>query len=585
MKSSYNLKTPIIGTTPGILIRILFIVSASILICYALVSVVFSSLGLSAFVNLEVSTMNKHCRYIATLTNQYFEKRMTDDRYLFMLGEDSNIWNASVYVFDASGNLVIRSDNNTTEKDLEAIAPYLDKVLSGEDVQVANGIITGAPVNSTFHNVTGAVFMIKPISDVYRAMTSIKDALRVAFVMAFLVVILPIYLVVSITLANPIKRMISAAEQMAAGDYKTIPDIKGNGELAVLGRSLNELSRSLNKTIGDLQAERNLLNEILSGMEDGVIAFDINMRMVRHNPAAARLLGGDDKLPYDSDVMRTIIDHIPQIEGDNSSVVFNTDCGDRLLHIRMNLIHSEQGKSFVLVLLHDATESARYEQSRRDYVANVSHELRTPVANIKNISEALCDGIVAQDELQKYYKHLYKESDRLSRLINDLLELSRMQSGKLSLSKRKTNLYEIILDVADRFSRTAQEAGRVLTADCPIDIPFVYTNEDRIEQVLIILIDNAVKHSESEEIIIRAETISASQITVSVINEGEIAEEDLPHLFERFYKADRSHSGGGSGLGLSIASEIMALLNEELWVTSENGIVTFAFTLSIFRNK
>jgi len=173
----------------------------------------------------------------------------------------------------------------------------------------------------------------------------------------------------------------------------------------------------------------------------------------------------------------------------------------------------------------------------------------------------------------------------LSRLIDDLLELSRMQSGKLSMAKRKMDVYETVMGVADRFSRTAEENGVALITECPEDIDKVYSNEDRIEQVLIILIDNAIKHSNTENVIVRAQEINTTQITVSVENSGSISDEDMPHLFERFYKADRSHSGGGSGLGLSIASEIMALLNEKLWVTSENGKVTFAFTLARYRDK
>ena len=573
------------GSVPVILIRILLIVSAAILLCYFLVTAVFSSLGLSEYVRLEVTTMHNHASYIADKASVYLEKRMSKERFDSLIGDDTNIWNASVYVYDREKKLVGGISAFDAENDTELIADYVGDVFSGSSVEVPGGILVGVPVTSKFGNVIGAVFMIKPVSEVHSEMAGMKDALRAAFIMAFVAMLLPIYITVSYSIERPVKRMTDAAERMAAGDYNTTAEIRGRGELAVLGRSLNELATSLNGTIGDLRAERNLLDEILSGMEDGVIAFDLESRLLRHNPAAARLMGCGDTIPFDNDVMRTVMDHAEQLSDENTSIVFNTASGERILHIRMNLIRHESSNGYILALLHDVTESARYEQSRKDYVANVSHELRTPVANIKGIAEALCDGLVSEENQHRYYNHLYTEADRLSRLIDDLLELSRMQAGKLSVTKRKMDVYELIMGVTDRFSHTAEENGTKLVTDCPEQIAKAYSNEDRIEQVLIILIDNAIKHSASGDVVVRAQEINASQITVSVENEGQISDDDIPHLFERFYKADRAHSGGGSGLGLSIASEIMGLLNEKLWVTSENGRVTFAFTLSIYRNN
>ena len=564
---------------PLLLIKTLGLVLAAICLCHIFALVTFSFLGLDAFADIQKKEMHSRTQYIAEVTSSYLENKISLERYRYILGKNKNIWNAAVYAYSTDKKMIMSNSDGDIENDNRIISKYLDRVLSGQTVQDMDVIIIGVPIMSSFNNVIGAAFMVKPVQELNAAMKSVKNALSISLILSFIAMLCPVYIVSYFGIAQPIQEMTEVAQKMAEGDYTTV-EVHGRGEIASLGKSLNVLSHSLDTTIGDLQSERNMLREILNGMEDGVLAFDLNNRVIQHNPAALKFLNTNNNNISDSNIMRTIIDHIIAMDKNSDEPIeFNTQSGERILHVRMNLVKRTNSDGYIVVLLHDITEAARYEQSRKDYVANVSHELRTPIANIKDISELLCDGIIAQDKLQKYYEHLYKESDRLSRLINDLLELSRMQSGKFSIEKRKTDLYEIVMEVADRFSSAAREHNKQIVPVCPDNISYAMTNEDRIEQVLIILIDNAIKHSESETITVRVEE-DVTHFTVSVENSGSIDEADLPHLFERFYKADKAHSGEGSGLGLSIASEIMNLLDEKLWVTSQNGIVTFAFTLA-----
>ncbi|MDR3296422.1 MAG: HAMP domain-containing histidine kinase [Clostridiales Family XIII bacterium] len=228
---------------------------------------------------------------------------------------------------------------------------------------------------------------------------------------------------------------------------------------------------------------------------------------------------------------------------------------------------------------HFAEESGRLEQTRQGYVANVSHELRTPVAAIRAMGETLRDGMAKTPEKQNlFYENIVRESLRLSRLIDDLLELSRLQSGAEAMQKRSFSLREILQNAADMYGHMAAEAGLRFVPPDPETPLRAFGNPDRIEQTLVILLDNAMKHSGGEISLTAADR--GGHVDVCVANTGGgIPGEDLPYIFDRFYKADKSHSGGGSGLGLSIAKEIMNRLGENIRAESGDGMTRFIFTV------
>ncbi len=231
-----------------------------------------------------------------------------------------------------------------------------------------------------------------------------------------------------------------------------------------------------------------------------------------------------------------------------------------------------------------AMESGRLEQTRRDYVANVSHELRTPIASIRAMGETLRDGMAkSEDKKALFYNNIVRESMRLSRLVDDLLELSRLQAGAEAVQKTRFDLREVLQNVSDIYGHLAAESDIAFTVSADISRPIpIYSNPDRVEQILVILLDNAEKHTPAGgEIKVTVNSIG-DKIEVAVENTGEtIPSEDFPYLFERFYKVDKSHSGGGTGLGLSIAKEIMRGLGETIRAESVDGGVRFVFTLAV----
>jgi signal transduction histidine kinase len=218
----------------------------------------------------------------------------------------------------------------------------------------------------------------------------------------------------------------------------------------------------------------------------------------------------------------------------------------------------------------DITESERLERTRRDYVANVSHELRTPLTAMRALIEPLSEGMVKDEETKRrYYSIMFRETLRLTRLINDLMELSRLQSGQLSLTARPMHLDDILSDLAEKYTAAAQDRG--LTFECRAgELPEVHSNPDRVEQVLVILLDNAMKYTpEGGRVAVEA-SFDDEKVTMCVADTGiGIDPADQDCVFDRFYKVDRAHSGLGSGLGLSIANELMKSMGEAMWLTSE----------------
>ena len=234
-------------------------------------------------------------------------------------------------------------------------------------------------------------------------------------------------------------------------------------------------------------------------------------------------------------------------------------------------------------LFSDITQSERLERTRRDYVANVSHEMRTPLTAMRALIEPLKEGMVKDEEARmRYYDIILREVMRLTRLISDLMELSRLQSGALAIEKQVMPIDDLLADVCERYASMAAEHG--LSFDVKGDfaaLPEVYTNPDRVEQLMVILLDNAIKYTEKGGLTVSFQS-DEKKVTVSVADTGiGIAPEDLPYVFDRFYKVDKAHSGKGSGLGLSIAKELWKWMGEELTVESTKGKGTcFRFTIS-----
>jgi two-component system sensor histidine kinase ResE len=235
-------------------------------------------------------------------------------------------------------------------------------------------------------------------------------------------------------------------------------------------------------------------------------------------------------------------------------------------------------------VLRDSTQAIRLEQTRRDYVANVSHELRSPLTALRCLLEPLRDGMIAsEDKKQEIYETLLRETLRLSRLVDDMLELSRLQSGALALEKTAFSPLILCRQIADMIEPRAAEGGLSILTDLPDELPICFSNPDRIEQVLIALLDNAIKFTPAGGTVSIGARALVDFVEISVSDTGSgIPPVDLHNVFDRFYKADKAHAGHGTGLGLAIARELMSMLGETIGCENlPEGGARFTFTVHI----
>ncbi len=566
-----------------ILRRIVVIILLSVLLSAVLTTAAFYYSGGRVFSGIKAKELRPRAEYLANITAEYLQGLITKESYERSIGRGFKVWDASMYAYDACGDLFAYPANEDSTVNKDAISGLLQNVLKGETVYSPNtknhaGVLIGEPVVSRFGNVIGALFLVKPLNELNAAMGSLIYALIISMIASSLIMILPAYLG-SRSIVRPIRQMNVTANAMAGGNFTAKAEEEGTDELVQLGRSLNHLSAALSDTISDLTLEKNRLHAVINGIGEGIIAIDAEGKIIKTNSAALRLLGGS----YADDITalpayRQVAEDIGCVLG-GETVSKELKVRDRILRVAITpLTDGGRGEGAVM-LIRDITEASRLEQTRTEYVANVSHELRTPIASIRGLADALNDGMVKKDEDKaRYYGYILRESMRLSRLIDDLLELSRLQSGTIAFKKQFISINELIEDVADRYVSAAREKG--LNVEIDIGEPYkVYTNPDRAEQVLVALTDNAIKYGGSGTLRFSTEK-KGDSLYISVSNPGSIADEDIDHVFERFYKADKAHAGQGTGLGLSIVNEVLGLLGERIWAKSENGTVTFTFTLS-----
>ena len=314
-------------------------------------------------------------------------------------------------------------------------------------------------------------------------------------------------------------------------------------------------------------------------------ALDNTGNLTHYNPALMKMFGAVDvKTPHDLIPDSQIWEAFRRVlETRESNTLHYTLPGDKYLWISIVPVMGENDAcTGVVGLFKDVTEIENLEKMRRDYIANISHELRTPLTAVRGLLEPLSDGMIKDDAVKmRYYGIMLHEVERLSRLITDMLQLSRLQSGTEYMEKSTFNVGELIDDVYQSYRQNAQQKGIRLELDMEEDLPDVISDPDRIEQVLVILLDNAMRYAGEGGTVRISAHQDTSDVHVSVWDSGcGIAPEDMVHVFERFFKTDKSRKEGGTGLGLSIAKQIMDKLDEQITVQSEVGKWTcFTFTV------
>ena len=413
------------------------------------------------------------------------------------------------------------------------------------------------------------------------------SALAAAFTM-----LLPVFLMVK-HIVEPIQSVNEVAKAYGKGNYTIRADETAKGEVGELATSFNNMADKLSKSIDELTVERNRLEDIFNVITEGIVVFNENGNVTVSNNTMNELFAKVQKknlfterlqlIPFDEvweDVdscLATGVKKNRMVEGPDYSFQI-----DIIPKFDMNdPEHCIGATGF----FRDVTDEQKLEKTRRDYVANISHELRTPLQTLRGLIEPLADGMVKNEEDKlRYYNIILNETLRLSRLIDDMLELSKLQSRTLAFKMFPFDLNSLLSDLTTKFMPVMREAGINFRVSFNTGkLPTVIGNPDRIEQILVILLDNAKKYTpEGGSITLSTEYSDIDKkVYVSVIDTGQgIHEYDINHIFDRFFKADRARGKKGTGLGLAIAKELLTYMGETITVQSEYGKgATFTFTL------
>ena len=380
------------------------------------------------------------------------------------------------------------------------------------------------------------------------------------------------------TITTPIERITEGAKSIAEGNFDQDLGVQSSDEIGELTRSFNYMARRLKSTVGEVQGERDKLNTLFLHMSDGVAAFTTDGRLIHMNPAAESLLGVrmEDDLGFDE--MFADLD-MPNSDETAMRTFLTSEITrfGRVLSVTLAPYGALDGEGGVIAVIHDITEQRRLDDARREFVANVSHELRTPLTNIRSYTETLLDaaGDIPLDTEKQFLGVISSESERMARIVTDLLTLSKLDYGRMELRMTRFSLADMLHNVANAMKLTAEDSGHALAVDTPDDLPKIVGDRERIEQVVVNILSNAVKYTPSGgHIRLSARELSGNRVRITVEDDGVgIPAADVPRLFERFYRVDkaRSRAAGGTGLGLAIAKEIVEQHEGKIALASEYG--------------
>jgi two-component system sensor histidine kinase VicK len=381
------------------------------------------------------------------------------------------------------------------------------------------------------------------------------------------------------TITSPIKGITHKAESIAAGDFGQMLDVKSQDEIGKLAGSFNYMSKSLKDTLAEISSEKNKIETILNYMTDGVVAFNVKGEVIHVNPAAVnmtsveRIEGGTFNSYAEKFGLDFTIDELLNLDSyKTKETVINA--GGKSIRVYFAVFADENKKpEGIIAVLQDITEQEKLENMRREFVANVSHELRTPLTSIKSYAETLLDGALEDRETAgKFLGVINSEVDRMTRLVKDLLQLSSLDNKRMRLDIKRNSISTLIRKVCDKMEMEAQSKDQSLECTIEEGLPDMSFDYDRIEQVVLNILSNAIKYTLKGGKISVFLSRAGSEAEIRVADTGiGIPGEDLPRIFERFYRVDkaRSREMGGTGLGLSIAKEIVEVHNGRITIKSE----------------
>ena len=422
------------------------------------------------------------------------------------------------------------------------------------------------------------------IKDTKEELQSIMRSMSLIVLQALLIgsiIAIVIGYLLSRTITIPIINLTRRTEKIASGEFDTVPPSRSNDEIGRLSNTFQIMSSALHETIDEVNSEKTKIETILKNMTDGILAFNLKGELIHINPEAQKILeldGTDSVSGFDTLFKALGVDisfeDLLYIRRD-APVERQTEIGTKFIRFNFVTFYMEEKTGGVLVVIHDITKQEKLELSRREFVANVSHELRTPLTTVKSYAETLLD-MADKDQIQsKFLNVIVTETDRMTRIVKDLLTLSSLDEEQ-GVPGRTENidLKVFVKDIVDRMRINADKKNQTLTFTVVNDTPVFMSDRDKLEQVIINIISNALKYTSAGGKIEVFTGRIYNEMYIKVTDNGiGIPRENLSRIFERFYRVDkaRSRDTGGTGLGLAIAKQIIDNMGGKISISSVYG--------------
>lgn len=444
-------------------------------------------------------------------------------------------------------------------------------------------------VDNSNNNVVGVVYLRASLESVYSNINSIT-LIYLSAALITIVIGLLLAIIISQEITRPIEEMRKQTLRIARGDFSGQVRVMGNDELGQLAGAVNNLSVRVEEAQESSDSERRRLDSVLSHMSDGVLATDRRGNVTIVNNMALQLLGVEHE---DELIGKSIIDVLDirhdytvrqLVNSEQKEMILDmSNSGSNLiLNAYFSPIQRESGfVSGLVCVLHDVTSQQKEEQERKEFVSNVSHELRTPLTSVKSYVEALSDGAWQDKEIApQFLKVVQDETERMIRMINDLLSLSRMDAGTTKLNLEYVNINELFNYILNRFDMIIKKEEDPKKKKYTIERFFtkkdlwVEIDTDKFTQVIDNIMNNAIKYSPDGGVITARLLETHNHVIMSISDQGlGIPRKDLSHIFDRFFRVDkaRSRKQGGTGLGLAISKEVVNMLGGQIWVDSVEG--------------
>jgi len=490
-----------------------------------------------------------------------------------------------IAILDGSASVITSTDDTRFQKGMKLLTPEITQATFGTaskdtriDAKIKIPYMYYAYPVKNGDSVIGIIYLVSSMKSIYDTISSTKTILLTATLLSLMVTGV-LGFALSKTITGPIQEVTKKAASLAQGDFDQKIEVKSDDEIGKLTNMFNFLTMRLKDTMEEISDEKEKLEAILINMADGVIALNDEGVVIHINPVAKQMLSLDEDITgnnFSPELEKLLnIDMNQLLNKDfNSSETLIKMKAAILKCIYAPLKRKNRIVGHILVF-QDITKQHRLEAMRKEFVANVSHELRTPLTTIKSYTETLLDGAMEEKELScQFMSVINNEADRMTRLVNNLLELSRLDNRETRWDLKPMDSVTILNEVITKMKVNIQRKSQILEANLPQKSPEVYVDKDKIEQVFQNILSNANKYTpEGGKIFINLD-YTDKMVNITFIDTGiGIPKEDLPRIFERFYRVDktRSREMGGTGLGLSIAQEIIRAHDGDIQIDSEPG--------------